>query len=235
MRSVQPLGLVMGIGILAFGALGLRTAEAADNRKSDEEAAANAYSTAVRANTEVVKTQAAWLQAISSARKMAAETAKLHQQVRSLRLDNQVKTAETFFAKRERREQYRAKRPRTRPDHETYVRVCSATKPDRLLKYQYDPDQGQISWPRLLRRPEFAEYRQEVESLFALGSAGSSGAGGQLQFKVDKLTGQMRGELQGMVREVNLMEYAAAKNFIRGLAYEARFMPQLQSVAANAN
>jgi hypothetical protein len=38
-----------------------------------------------------------------------------------------------------------------------------------------------------------------------------------------------------MVREVSQMEYASAKNFVQGLAYEARLTPQLEAVALNAN
>jgi hypothetical protein len=212
-----------------------RIADAASNsKKSREEELATAYSTSVRADVELAKAQAAWVQTLYTARKMHAETLKTLQQVRAQHLDNQVKTAETFYTKRDRREQYRAKQQRVRPDLETYVRVCSASRPQRLLKYQLDPDRGIIHWPALLQRPEFDELREQLDALFAPGSTESASPSGDLPHKVDRASREMREKLQTMVRDVNQMEYAAAKKFIKGLAYEARYAPQLGSVAVNA-
>jgi hypothetical protein len=198
-----------------------------------EERLANAYATLQKADADMVKSQASWITTIANVRKMTVDTAKLLQEVRSMRLDNRVKACDTYYKKRERRQQYRSQHAEKRPDLETYVRVANATKPERLMKYQFDPDRGKIFWPALLEKPEFAPYREELDALFALGSAKSSGLKGELLHRVNTLSRQMEDELKSHVRELNQMEYIAAKNFIQGLAYEARFMPQLESVAAN--
>jgi hypothetical protein len=230
MRNASRNALIVAIAALAL-VVGVRATEGADNEKMPEESFANSYATMLHADTEMVQSQAAWVQAVHSARKMAVEAAKAAQQVYSLKLDNDLKVCETHYTMRERREAHRAKTPRTRPDHETYVRLCNATRPKKLLKYQFDPDRGKISWPYLLNRPEFEQQREEMEALFALGTASSSGPNSDFQYQVDGLSRQMQKTLEDMVRDVNQMEYSSAKCFLRGLCYEARCLPQLESVA----
>lgn len=234
MRSVQRIGLAIGFSVLAVMSLSFHgTAVAANSERTPQEAFAAAYSKMQSSDAAMMAAQAQWIQTLYNVRKMAAETAKMIEDLRAARMDNEVKTCETFYKKRERNDAYRAKHPRVRPDHETYVRVCNATKPSRLPKYQFDPDRNKINWPRLLQRPEFEQRRQELDALFQMRSTGSAGSVMDFEHKVDKLSRQIRAELCGMVRQVNQMEYASAKNFVRGLALEARSLPQLQSVAAN--
>ncbi len=233
MRNVLSISLVARVCILGMAATAARMAEAGNPPPSAEEQQANAYATVRKADAEILKAQISWIQAVANIRKMQAETAKLLQEVRSLHLDNQLKTCDTYFKKRERREQYKAAHPQKRLAPEGYVRVCNASMPKRLMKYQYDANQGKICWPELLQQPEFAHCRDQLETLFVLNHANSAGLGGEFQHEVNTLSRQMQAELKGKVREVSQMEYIAAKNFIKGLAYEAQFVPQLEAVAAN--
>jgi len=231
MRNVYPISLVVVVGMLTVFAFGIGVVQAAPP-KSEFESKANGIANLQRVGVEMLKAQAAMVQAVSAARKASAETQKLLQEVRSLDLDNQVKTADTFFQKRSKREEYMARHPRKRPDYETLVRVCNATRPKRLVKSQLDTSRGKIHWPEVLQRGEFEEYRKELEALFALRGSQQFGPGSEISASVQKVTRQMRSELRTMVRDVHQMDYVAAKNFIAGLAYEVQLPPDIEGLAA---
>jgi hypothetical protein len=240
MRTIFRTSLIVRVGILAVTALGLRTAVADDPKPETlVESYARAQVALTNSDAAMLQAQASWITTVANVRKMAVETLKICEDVRSMGLDNQVKTTETHFGKRDRREQYLAKHPRVRPDLDTYRRICSGPKPVDLVSYQVARDG--IRWPELLQQPEFGKCRQELEILFAArprDRAEPSSWAQQLQFqhKVDNLTRQMRDQLKEKVHEVGQMEYVAAKRFITGLAYGARQDPlpsNSDKVAAN--
>jgi hypothetical protein len=226
MRTILRTSLIVRVGILAVMALGLPTAEAADPKPETLVASySRAHVALTNSDATMLQAQASWMTTMANVRKMAADTLKLCEDVRSAALDNDLKTAKTYFDKRERREAYMAKHPRVRPDADTYRRICSGPKPAELVGYQVARDG--IRWPKLLQEPEFGQYRQELEILFAAQPQNPAEPGRwaqqlQFQLKVDNLTREMRDELKEKVHEVGQMEYIASKKFIMGLAYQAR-------------
>ena len=234
MRSLGRFGLVVGADMALLIALSGYAAQAAAPRKSPgpAEGPARPRADLQAAHAAVLEARTLRLAAVCSAPKTAAEALLIAQQVRSMHLEGQVRAADTFYKKRERREQYLAKHRRARPGLETYVKVCNATRPQRLAPYHYDPEQGAIHWPKVLQGPEFDEHRRQLDALFvSRGSAGPRGEGG-LRPEVERLARQMRERLKGKVRHVSQMEYLAAKKLLTSLAYEAQFTPQLESIAA---
>ncbi|MHC4402862.1 MAG: hypothetical protein ACYTG0_24640 [Planctomycetota bacterium] len=233
MRSLCKTLLIVRVGLLIVVAFSFGSAMAADPKPEVlMQSYANAGAKLQNAQAGVINACAGWIQAISNVRKIQAETLKGLQELRSKRLDNELKTAQTFFTKRERRDQYVSAHPRVRPNLETYVKVCNAAKPARLCTYQYDPDRGVIHWPELLQGLEFEDERAELDALFALNTTKGLDSGPQFRHQIDRLSRKMRETLKGKVHDVSQMQYIASKKFLTGLAYEARFAPQLSGVAA---
>jgi hypothetical protein len=239
MRSLYRTSLFVGVGILAVLAMGTRMAAAGDPKPETMfESLARAQATVTSSDANLVKAQASWVQAIYSVRKTAAETAKMLQEVRSMRLANEMKTADTFFQKRERREQYVAKHPRVRPDLETYRRICNSYLPTKMVSMELSGGRT-IYWPELLQRSEFDEYRHQLDALFAARPTKRDSEIDRLEFqhRVESVARQMRDQLKEKVHEVSQMEYIAAKKFIMSLAYEAcqdqDDGPPLNQTAAN--
>ena len=226
MRTIFRISLIVRVGVLAVMALGLRAAEAADPTGEDLVASyARAQVALSTSDATMLQAQASWLTTMANIRKTVAETLKICEEVQSAALANDVKVAETYFGKRERREQYLAKHPHVRPDLDTYRRISGGPRRTDLVSYRLNR-QG-MQWPELLQQPEFGQYRQELEILFAARPQKPLEPGGvarqvQFQHNVDNVTRQMREELKEKVHEVGQMEYIAAKKYIMSLAYEAR-------------
>ncbi|MHC4400976.1 MAG: hypothetical protein ACYTG0_14970 [Planctomycetota bacterium] len=230
MRTLTQITL---IGMFTVVALGVSSAWAGEPPpKTLFEAWARSQATLKSADANMMKAQTSWITAVANVRKAAVDTAKILQEVRSMDLDNQVKTTDIFFKKRERREQYVSANPRARLGLETYVKVSNASRPARLTQYQFDPDRGTIYWPVLLQGPEFEDQRAELQALFALNSSKGQESGLDFQHKVDGVARNMREMLKRRVRQVSQMEYIESKKFLMSLAYEARSVPQLEGIAA---
>jgi hypothetical protein len=96
---------------------------------------------------------------------------------------------------------------------------------------QLSPTNGQINWPAGLLRPEYDALRSTVEELFANRTPSNSGVGSTTEVAVSRITSVMQDDLKAQIRQMTANEYIAAKNFLRSLAYEARFMPGAENVA----
>jgi hypothetical protein len=110
------------------------------------------------------------------------------------------------------------------------VKICNAKKPQRLVQSQLNG--SKVVWPEVLQRGEFEEERKAIEALFVLRGAQPYGPGSEISAEVQKLASRMRGNLKTMVRDVQQMEYVAAKNFISGLAYEVQLPPNIEGIAS---
>ena len=136
---------------------------------------------------------------------------------RSKNFDNQVKKAETFFAKRAINKAART----TESKEETAAkvrRISEASKPNRLGPTMFRPDLGLLNWPTMLRRPEFQSLRHGVDSMLATGPQAMVRYGSEIDGKA-KL---MREAMKTLVREVSPHEYAAARQFLLSLRYESQ-------------
>jgi hypothetical protein len=83
-----------------------------------------------------------------------------------------------------------------------------------------------------LLRPEYNELRSALEDVFANRTPSNSGVGSSTEVAATRITAVIQDDLKSQIREMTPNEYIAAKNFLRSLAYEARFMPGAEQVAA---
>jgi hypothetical protein len=109
--------------------------------------------------------------------------------------------------------------------------IARDAAPQRLGLMQLS-QQGVINWPAGLLRPEYDALRGRLEALFANRTVSDSGVGSRLEVAVTRITSAMQQDLKTQISEMTANEYIAAKNFLRSLAYEARFMPGAEQVAA---
>ena len=105
--------------------------------------------------------------------------------------------------------------------------------PRRLTMYQFDPGSGQIKWPAILLRPEFAEYRQQLDDLFAQRNADNSGLGSPSYEEITYSISVFQDDLKNLVDRMTPMEYVSAKRFLNSLGYEAQFTPSAAGVTGN--
>lgn len=154
-----------------------------------------------------------------------------YQQAYSRSLENQLKKAETYFALRQLNAQKRnQERPRpTAEQLRAYSKVGVPARPDSS---QLDPTFGRINWPASLKADRFADYRNKLNRLFAERAAGTGGQDTDNYYQVLDVTRQFREELKGHLTDMRPMEFMAAKKFIDGLAYEARFASLPTGVAS---
>jgi hypothetical protein len=111
-----------------------------------------------------------------------------------------------------------------RLSNEQLAKIQQDRTPDRLDFQQYDETTGALAWPALLKHPEFAESRQQINRLFAnrtkLGA--STGLGSENYREIRRIAQQLEEDLKATMPELAPMEYTMAKNFLRSLEYEAQ-------------
>ncbi len=150
-----------------------------------------------------------------------SEAAINYQEARSADLDNRLKWAETYFARRQVNKQYRDANRRPPPTEEQLFRRAQAARPRRLSPTQFDPVSGKVNWPMLLNDNRFAAERQQLEPLFA-----KLAQDGRLSLddvnEVQRLGDSIQATLRKLIRDVPASDYMAADRFMRSLLFEAQ-------------
>ena len=150
-----------------------------------------------------------------------SQAAQNYEAARSQNLDNRVKYAETFYAKRRMNEEYREAKKTPPPTAEQLFRRSEAAKPKRLSPGEFDPVSGKINWPLLLQDDAFAADRTALEEMF-----GEMAVNERLsfdQYEQIRATGaRMREQLNSIIREVAPRDHMNATSFLTSLLYEAQ-------------
>lgn len=120
------------------------------------------------------------------------------------------------------------------PTPEQVISFNKARLPDRLTPDQLDQERGQIKWPQVLLRDEFATERAALEYLFAERSARpySTGLGTQNYREIRRVTDDLHDVLRSLIDQITADEFIAGNKFINSVAYEGRFEPDT-SLAKN--
>lgn len=176
----------------------------------------------VEAEAKLIAAQATMVTAMAGANKTNAEALHSLEQARSLVLDNSLKKAETFYAKKAAHDNYKTlAKPRTRPTPEALLHYSQVALPMPLEEEDIDRLSGKINWHPLLLEEKFSEDREQLDALYV---SHLDYPNGSLEAKA--LTKNMTTMLRTMVKEVPGYEYVNAKNFIRSL--ELEFQPKRQ-------
>lgn len=156
-----------------------------------------------------------------------AVAARHMQEAYRLYLENQKLRVQTYYDIKEirRKAVFGDKKPAA-PVGAAAARAKAAA-PARLAASDRSPATGEFNWPKVLREDVYKEGRQDLEDLFSERDADPAGAGlGSDNYTLIKaVTDRVSELLVSRLPEYAPMDYIAARNFLKTLAYEARFKP----------
>ena len=157
--------------------------------------------------------------------RLTAEATAIYAEARARaiknRIENRQQAAETYFAMRKANQEARAALRGPRPTPEALARFAKQAAPKRLGPAELSTITGKVSWPALLRSKQYATYRMELEYAFAQ-RVNTGMIAAEDQVKVRRTAKAMLAELKKSVREVDPMQYAPARRFVKSLSYEAQ-------------
>ncbi|HVX09752.1 MAG TPA: hypothetical protein VHC22_00990 [Pirellulales bacterium] len=147
-------------------------------------------------------------------------------------IENQKLRETTYFDMRRMNASYRAETHGPVATPEQLVSFSKSRLPERLGPEQLDPERGQIKWPHVLLRDEFAAERAALEYLFAERATRpySTGIGTQNYREVRRVTDDMHDLLRTMLDVITPDEFITGNKFVNSVAYEARFEPDASLV-----
>jgi hypothetical protein len=172
------------------------------------------------------------VRSVGEAVRNGSEAAINIEQAKSQYLKNNYDASKTYWDKRmlwAENAAYHRGRPLS---SEQLRQIARDAAPRRLDAMQLSPASGAINWPAGLLRPEHDKLRSDLEVVFANRTPSNSGVGSTTEVATTRITKVMQDDLKSQISEMTANEYIAAKNFLRSLAYEARFMPGAEQVAA---
>lgn len=161
---------------------------------------------------------AAGLYAQGQFNRLSAEARVIHAEAYSREVDNRRLAAQTYFAMRQANREARAAERGPRPTPADLARFAAEGRPDRLSPSELSPT-GDLSWPMLLQGDEFAAFRADLEETFVQRAA-IGGIPAEAQAKATQAAKAMLESLKTYVREVDPMDYIAARRFLESLANE---------------
>ncbi len=223
---------VLDAYVKAYTQMGKNAAVIFSQENTRANARTNLFKSWVDAQCKILKAKGDWITAVANANGTNAKTLQTLQQVRSAALDNNLKTAKTFYEKRSLYDGYQGLNTQKRPTQEDAIRYGKATLPGRLASYELEPARGGIYWPEVLLEEEFADCRIRLNGLFAQRSTAPGGSRSDVSRQVQTATAQMRQQLCSKIRGMTPTEYMAARKFLEKLAHEARFPARIEGVAS---
>lgn len=144
----------------------------------------------------------------------------LNQQATSIYLNNYKQAASTYYDVRRIHDNARAEHQRVPSTREQLDSTAKIGAPSRLTKDEFEPTSGAIAWPEVLAGAPFAEFRAQLEKLFAERANAGGGRGSDNFHAIRTATSQMQNRLQSMASSLSPQEYIAGHKFIASLAYE---------------
>ncbi|MGE5193016.1 MAG: hypothetical protein ACM3U2_10980 [Deltaproteobacteria bacterium] len=150
-----------------------------------------------------------------------SQAAVNYEQARSKYIDNKQKWTQNYFRMKEERQAYEA-RQKERGKHSTDALTAAAKDglPATLGPDALDPVTGRITWPDILKGPDFAPQRTRLDELFELRAKTNSGS-----MNVDKIhaaTAEMTAKLRNRIEEIPAKHYIAGRKFLESLDYTAQ-------------
>jgi len=152
-----------------------------------------------------------------------SEAAKNWQAAKTLEMQNRMRWTETYFEMRKTNREARAAEDGPPVTHDQMIRMAKAGMPPRLGSTQLDPVTGHIRYPMALTAPQFAPYRNELDTLFA----DRASSGGSMQYEqfqqIQRTVSKFIDVLKENIDNFSASDYGRARTFLDSIANEARF------------
>ena len=155
----------------------------------------------------VIKNQADYLHKLMTIRELA-------EKVKTLQMANELKYAETFYAKKKLYEDNQKKK-NTKGQEIQESLADKKVHPAALEIFKMD-------WPYPLTNEEFMAQRLQIEQLIEDRTLQNSGLGSNNYGNLHKLINELKELLKDNIDEYKPMEYITAKGFLEDLELEVR-------------
>jgi hypothetical protein len=169
------------------------------------------------------------INAMGNYAKARAEAARIDQDTRKARAENDFLEAKVFYDKRSLYHAYKETHKVSRPSTQEYADLARRLGPSRLASYQLWAKPGYLRWPSLLLNQDFAEVRSQIDDLFAIRQPQTSGAGSQNCVDIQERVSEMKSTLTSKLASYKPVDYIAAKKFLEGLALEAQLPAETET------
>jgi len=150
-----------------------------------------------------------------------SQAAVNYEQARSKYIENRQKWTQNYMKLKEERQAFDARqREQSKHSPESLSAAAKSDVPPTLGPDALDPVTGRITWPDILRGPDYAVQRTRLDELFELRAKTGSGA-----MNVDRFhaaTMEMTAKLRSHIEDIPAKNYIAARKFIDSLDYTAQ-------------
>ena len=150
-----------------------------------------------------------------------SQAAVNYEQARSIYLDNRQKWAQNYYKNREEHQAHVVReQERTKHSADSLTAAAKSDVPAPLGADALDPATGRITWPAILRGPDFAAPRTQLDGLFALRATSSFGEANAGRIHAAAL--EMTARLRDRIGEIPPKPYLAARKFLDSLDYTSQ-------------
>lgn len=146
-------------------------------------------------------------------------------------LENSLRYAETYYARRDLWFDYQEATRREPLSMEGYRRIAEAEGANRLTAEQIDLETGKIRWPALLEADVLEPYRITVEEALANRSVSEVGLGSRTYERVRRSVEAMRAILDRNRKSLPSHLYVNATQVLDSVQFESRFAPPAADTA----
>lgn len=162
---------------------------------------------------------------IGQAREDTSEAAENYANTAHMMQENHNYAVNSYYANKDEHDAYVAAHREKPMTAEERAKVQNAADPGRLSSAQFDRSTHVITWPALLRDPNFADTRQKLDHLFDERTPANSGAASDNYLAIKQASDDMMKELDTRLRKDNLPAHTfiICEHFINSVAYEASF------------
>ncbi|MCU0717101.1 MAG: hypothetical protein MUD03_13335 [Pirellula sp.] len=228
--QMKMVGWRLGAATLALGWFGAGSVEAQQGPAIAYPV--NSWSFTERSSTVdegFMRGQASIIGAVGELSYMNSLAAINYQEAQRRAIDNSVAYTKAYFERRELREEF-VRRYGSKPFvGEARRRMVEYYQPKKLSASQYNHDTGVITWPHILRQPQYAPLKKEIDSIFATRNWENSGSGSPTQLQVAQLVKSLAALLRENLLTMSAEQYVEAQEFLRSVDAEAK-LPVIQKV-----
>ena len=150
-----------------------------------------------------------------------SQAAVNYEQARSKYIENHQKWTQSYMKLKEERQAFDARqREQSKHSADSLTTAAKADVPPTLGSDALDPVTGRISWPDILKGPDFAVQRTRLDELFELRA--KTGSGSMNVDRIHAATIEMNAKLRSRIEDIPPKNYIACRKFIDSLDYTAQ-------------
>jgi hypothetical protein len=153
-----------------------------------------------------------------------SEAAINYESVRRMQIDNRIYGTDAYFELRRMNRDLRAAERGPRPSTEDLIRYANMRKPNRLSAHQLDSLTGVITWPEILREPQYQAGCKTLEDHFLTRSMLGYLTTAQVA-EVKAAIDDIKAELKKNLDNYPSQSYVRVKSFLDSLSYESMLRP----------